>query len=311
MVEHQSAIEREDRDLGLGAILTEGTTRLVDRDGRFTVERIGRGFRAFLNLNHVLLTMSWPKFLALTAMSHLVFNTIFAIALVGCGREAISGGAELSTFGRAFFMSVQTSSTVGYGHLAPSSLAAHVLTTIEVFCSLLGLALVAGLMFARFSRPMADIMFSKHALIAPYRGGLGLMMRIANRRRNHIGDLRARIIVTMCARRDGKHRREFYDVELERRRVSFLALSWTIVHPIDDKSPLAGLTAAEFRNRDGEVIVLLHGMDETFSQVVHARTSYIADEIRWNQRFTPMFERTPKGTMTIHLGRLHDSEAVT
>jgi inward rectifier potassium channel len=310
MVEHQSAIEREDKDLGLGAILTEGRSRLVERDGRFTVERVGRGFRAFLSLYHALLTMTWPMFLGLTGLSYLAFNTAFAFGFVACGENAISGEIDFTPFGKAFFLSVQTSSTVGYGHLAPHSLPAHVLTTIEAFCALLGLALVTGLVFARFSRPMADIVFSDNALIAPYRGGKGLMMRLANRRRNHIVDLEARVILTMVSLRNGKEVREFHDLEMERRKVSFLALSWTLVHPIDEESPLAGVAADEFRKRGGEIIVLLQGMDETFSQVVHTRTSYVADELRWNERFLPVFERSPKGPVRIHLGLLSESEAV-
>jgi inward rectifier potassium channel len=307
----RTSIEKENRDLGFGAVIAkqEGS-RLLNRDGTIAIARVGGGFRAFLSLSHALLTMSWPMFILTVVGTLVAFNLLFAIALVACGPGAISGDEVGGAFGRAFFLSVQTSSTIGYGHLAPASMAAHVVTTVEAMCSVLLLALATGLVFARFARAQADIVWSSHALVAPYRGVKGLMFRLANRRKNQIVDLRARVILTMFGP-DGMTERAFHDLALERTTVTFLPLSWTIVHPIDERSPLHGVDLAEFRRRGGEIIVVLHGIDDDTAQPVQARTSYAADDVHFGARFIPIYERERKaGPIRMDLGRIDEWEEV-
>src|SRR5262249_33054753 len=242
---------------------------------------------------HTMLTLSWPGFFAVVSVLYLLFNIVFAEAFLLCGPDALAGpGSDMlgGHFSRAFFFSVQTFATIGYGQIGPNGLAANSVVTVEALVGVMSQALATGLLFARFARPTASILFSRQAIVAPYAGGRSLQFRIANRRRNQIMELEAQVLFTlMQPDESGRLVRRYHLLALERNRVTFLPLSWTIVHPIDDRSPLAGRTVDDLRRDAAEVLVLLSGTDETFEQTVHARTSYRADEIVWDARFSPMF----------------------
>ncbi len=304
--------QTEDRDLGFGSVVASSSRRrLLNRDGSFNVERHGLGWRTTLSLYHSLLEMSWPRFTALALAAYLIVNAIFACAYVAAGPGALEGmpaGSAGERFLQGFFFSVHTLSTVGYGHIVPASLAANLLMTVEAIAGLFGLALGTGLIFARFSRPRANIVFSRAAIIAPYRGGTAFEFRLANRRRNQLIDVEARVLFS---RREpaanGRLKRNFYQLDLERRRVTFFPLAWTIVHPIDETSPLWRVTPEELVASDPEFLVLLTGIDETFSQIVHARTSYKADEVVWQARFTNIFKRSdPNAPLAVDVSRIHE-----
>ncbi|MHC4958240.1 MAG: ion channel [Planctomycetota bacterium] len=305
----RTSIESENRDLGFGSVIAgQAGSRLLNRDGSFAIARVGGGVRAFLSLSHALLTATWPTFLLLVVATLVAFNLLFAGLLIACGPGAIAGDEIGGAFGRAFFLSVQTSSTIGYGHLAPANVAAHVVTTIEAICSLLLIALATGLVFARFARAQADLAWSSQALVAPYRGVDGLMFRIANRRRNQIIDLRARVVLSIFGA-DGVSERSFQELALERTHVTFMPLSWTIVHPIDENSPLHGVDLEEFSRRGGEIIVILNGIDDDTAQPVHAKTSYAAEDIRYGAKFVPVYERDRKaGPIRMDLSRIDEWE---
>jgi inward rectifier potassium channel len=178
--------------------------------------------------------------------------------------------------------------------------------TLQSMVGLIGLALATGLIFARFSRPTAKIVFSRNAVIAPYRGRTGFMFRIANKRKNEIVDLEARVIFSRAERDGGRVVRRFYTLPLEREKVSFFALAWTIVHPIDEESPFWDLTHEGCVAADVEILILLTGMDETFSQTVHARSSYKPDEIVWNARFEDIFHyAAEQGPVSMDVSRIH------
>lgn len=306
--------EATDRDLGFGSEVANRTRlRLINPDGSFNVERYGLGWREKLSLYHQLLTLSWPRFIGLVVALYLIANALFALAYIASGPGGLSGstaGSLPERFVETFFFSIQTFSTVGYGGIQPANLAANVVMTTEAITGLLAVALVTGLVFARFSRPMAHLLFSEHAVVAPYRGLTGFMFRIANSRRNQIVDLEARVILAARdPQRPGK--RTFQGLALERKKVSFFPLSWTIVHPIDDDSPLAGLSSSDLEAMDAEFLVLLTGFDDTFSQNVHTRSSYKADELRWNARFSTMFVTTSEDQpLAIDVARIHDIESV-
>ena len=308
----RNEIEAEDRDLGFGSeVAARSHRRFLNPDGSFNVQRHGLGWRANLSLYHLLLTMSWPRFVALVVVLYLLVNGLFAAAYAAGGAGSIAG-AEGGTFWarlvETFFFSVQTFSTVGYGGLAPTSLYANLVMTAQSVTGLLAVALVTGIVFARFSHPMADIVFSRHAIIAPYRGITGFEFRIANSRRNQIVDLEARVIfASLDANRSGK--RSFRELSLERDKVSFFPLSWTVVHPIDEASPLASLDAGELETMDAEFLILISGFDETFSQIVHKRSSYKAHELRWDVNFASMFEiDSSDRPVAMDIRRIHDLE---
>lgn len=305
-------------DLGFGVrVAGNSRKRLLNRDGTFNVQRSGREAGHRLSPYHTLLGLTWPRFLALLVAFYAVANLLFAIAYVGCGAAALSGptfatiSPSLARFLRAFFFSVETFGTIGYGSVAPMSLGANVVMTVESLFGLLSAALTAGIVFARFSRPTAAMVYSRYALIAPYQDGFAFMFRCANERSNQLIEARARLIYSRIELRNGARVREFSVLPLEFERVAFLALSWTIVHPITRSSPLYGRTARDLVNNEAEFLVLLSAVDETFSQTVHSRTSYRGDEIVWNARFRPMFVETPEeGISGMNLSLIHDFEPV-
>jgi inward rectifier potassium channel len=305
-------LEADLHDLGFGAVVArESRRRLLNRDGTFNVNRGGRGFLASLSPYHALLTMSWRSYFGLVISAYAVTNFLFALGYHLCGPGAleVSGGGTAS-FLEAFFFSVQTLATIGYGRIAPVGTAANAIVSVESLVGLLGFALAAGILFARFSRPLADIVFSRHAIVAPYGDMRAFEFRIANRRTNEVIELAAQVLFT---RLEGPERvRRFYALSLERPKVVFFPLSWTVVHPIDRSSPMSGLTRRDLVDTDAEFLILLTGIDETFSQTVQARSSYKPDEIVWNARFTDIYRRPRDGgTLSVDIARVHEIERLS
>ena len=305
----------EFRDLGFGAEVARGTRRrLLNRDGTFNVSLEGLDPLSSLSLYHWLLVISWPKFLAFISGTYLVLNTFFALAYLALGPDALqssAGNFATQPFYRAFFFSVDSFATIGYGNIIPVGVAANTLVTLEALLNIVGVALATGVIFARFSRPAAKIIYSRNAIIAPYRGMNALEFRIANARSSQLIEVEVQAILTRLERVAGSTVRRFYDLPLERNRVVFFPLSWTVVHPIDSASPMAGLTHQDLVSANAELLVLLSGTDETASQTVHSRSSYEAEEIIWGARFSNMFMRDEnEGIMGMDLKRIHDIERV-
>ncbi|GAC1513895.1 MAG: ion channel [Gemmatimonadaceae bacterium] len=302
-------------DFGFGTVVAEQSKkRLLNRDGSFNVARDGGSLVGALNAYHQLLTMSWPHFLALAAGIYIVVNSLFALGYMMLGPAALQGPADSHTGGflRAFFFSIETFGTIGFGEIVPATVAANVLVTAESMLQLLAIAVATGVVFARFSRPTARIAYSRKALIAPYRGITAFEFRIANTRSNQIVDLSATVLMAREQVVEGKRTRRFDVLTLERDSVVFFPLSWTIVHPIDATSPLYGMTEADLIASEAEFLVLLRGMDETFSQAVHARTSYTASEVVWGAKFTSLFKPIgDDGVPTIDMQKLHRFEAAS
>jgi inward rectifier potassium channel len=302
-------------DLGFGSVVArESRKRLLNRDGTFNVRREGLGYWEALSTYHYFLTISWPRFLSYVAASYVVLNALFAVAFVSCGSGALTGFAnqtEMERFWRAFFFSVHTLATIGYGNIVPVTFAANATVAVESLVGLLGFSIVAGIMFARFARPKAEIAFSDVAVVAPYRDKRALMFRIVNKKRNEIVEMEAKVLLARRKRGGAATDREFIPLKLERDRVVFFPLAWTIVHPIDEKSPLNGCSAGELRELDAELLILLNGFDETFSQTVHTRSSYKIDEIVWGAKFGNMFNPSrDDGTISVDIRRLHDVDRV-
>jgi inward rectifier potassium channel len=306
--------QARDRDLGFGAVVSrESRQRLLNRDGSFNVNRSGLGFFASFAPYHQLLTASWRRFLVAVSLSYLALNFVFALAYLACGTDALVGsGAAMmgGRFAQAFFFSIQTFATIGYGQVAPNGTAANIVVTVEALIGLMYQALATGLLFARFTRPTAVLLFSRDAVVAPYRDGYGLMFRIANKRRNEIIELQAQVLFSALEPdgRGGSVRRYVF-LPLERNRVTFFPLSWTIVHPIDTASPLANRTSEDLERAEAEILVLLSGIDEALEQSVHARSSYRAHEIVWNARFQSMYLKTDaRSRVSVDISRVHEIE---
>jgi len=311
----QGTPEAQSADLGLGTVApSQIRRRLLEKDGSFNVVRKGLNFWSSASLYHHLLNMSWSTFLGWAALAYLGLNCVFAAIYVGLDVQVhgLLGGEPavgFHRFLRAFYFSVQTSSTIGYGHISPQGDPANLVVTMESFFGLLSIALLTGLVFARFSRPTANILFSEHALIAPYgEGGRAFMFRIVNGRRSELIELQAQVILSWIDEGSPTHARRFHFLPLERERVPFFSLNWTIVHPIDDRSPLQGVDVETLERRQAEITVLLTGMDETFSQIVHARSSYRAEEIVEGARFVRMFQVSDDGRTELDIRRLDEHE---
>jgi len=298
-------------DLGFGSVVArESRKRLLNRDGTFNVRREGLGYWEALSTYHYFLTITWPKFLGYVAGAYIVLNALFAAAFVALGSGALTGfGNEepMERFISAFFFSVDSMATIGYGNIVPVTLAANALVAFESLVGLLGFAIIAGIMFARFARPRAEIAFSEVAIVAPYRGKTALMFRIVNKKRNEIVEMEAKVLLARRKRGGQVTDRDFIPLKLERERVVFFPLAWTIVHPIDETSPLNTCSPDDLRVMDAELLILLNGFDETFSQTVHTRSSYKVEEIVWGAKFRNMFNPLdPDGTVSVDIRKLHE-----
>ncbi|HTL03195.1 MAG TPA: ion channel [Vicinamibacterales bacterium] len=307
--------QARDRDLGFGSVVgRQSRKRLLNRNGTFNVTRAGLGWLEAL-APHELLRIGWPQFIGLVAGVYLLLNVFFAALFVAFGPDDLMGpGIEMlgGRLSQAFFFSIQTFATIGYGQVGPNGLAANLIVTVEALVGMMYQALATGLLFVRFARPRANIVFSHLAVIAPYNDGLSLQFRIANERRNEIIELEAQVLYS-AMEPDGRGGtvRRYTRLPLERNKVVFFPLAWTIVHPIDAASPLNGKTREEMAAAHAEVLVLLSGIDEMFEQPVHARSSYVTDEIAWNARFMSMYLPSDSGTdVAVDLKRLHLIEPV-
>jgi inward rectifier potassium channel len=286
--------DKDLQDLGFGAVVArESRQRLLNRDGSFNVERRGLNTITSLNLYHTLMTMSWSTFLGLVLLLYFVSNLFFGLLYSSIGAASIvdtSGDPTMSLFIRGFFFSVQTFATIGYGTIHPVGLIANLLVTVESYYSLLINALITGAVFARFARPTARIVFSDVAVVAPYRGINGFMFRLVNGRNNQLIELHAKVLFARFISEGGHVVRRFDFLELERESVTFFPLTWTVVHPITESSPMYGLTPQDLIDNDAEILILLTAVDETFAQAVHSRSSYKPAEIKFGHRFASVYK---------------------
>jgi inward rectifier potassium channel len=294
-------------DPGLTTQYAGPLMRTINKDGSLNIQRRGLSSIAGNAYLH-LVNISWARFWGLIALAYLLVNTLFATGYFLLGPQALHASDRdlgLTELTRAFFFSVQTLTTVGYGALYPHGTAANVLAALEAACGLTGFAFATGLLFARFSRPSAKLVFSGGMVVAPYREGTSLQFRIANQRRNVLMEVQAdMVLMTVEQGPDGQLKRNFVQLTLERKQVFFLALTWTVVHPIDESSPLWGKTHEDLEKLQAELLILIKGFDDTFSQVVHARYSYRWDEIDWSAKFVPAFYPAPEGHMVLDVSKV-------
>jgi len=308
-------VSEEDKDLGFGSkVVGESRLRFINRDGTFNVARTGIRQFSTLNLYHFLLTMSWKKFLLLVLLLYFVSNVVFGWFYTSLGAQALVDTSEApitNMLARGFFFSVQTFATIGYGTIHPVGTLANLLVTVESYYSLLANALITGLVFARFSRPTAKLLFSDVSVAAPYRGITGFMFRITNSRNNQLIEIKAQVTFSRFVEKNGELTRKLDTLKLERDKVSFFPLAWTIVHPIDEKSPMYGMTQEDFEKADAEILILLSAMDETFAQIVHARSSYKWDEIKFGYKFANLYnEKDINEPISIDIRKLSQIEKV-
>ena len=299
-------MEKAAFDPGITQLYTGQLNRAINPDGSFNVRRRGGTWRDVHPYLH-LVNLSWPGFLATLFCGYVLINSLFATLYYVLGPEQLSGvdaPTALGRFLKIFFFSSQTLSTVGYGAMAPKGNAANLVASFEALAGVLGFAVATGLLFGRISRPSAKIGYSANALIAPYQDGMSLQFRVVNRRRNDLMELEARVMLMTVESREGRAMRQYKLLKLEREKVLFLPLTWTIVHPIDEDSPFRGATPESMAAQQAEIMILIKAYDDTFSQTVLSRYSYRHDEFRWRKRFSPAFEVDTEGDLVLDLDRV-------
>lgn len=295
----QSTVEdtTQQDDLGFGDKVITSGGRLINQDGSFNIER--KGYQSWAPYQN-LVEMPWKQFALMILLFYLMINALFALAFVACGRECLSGvelNSDLFTFfSQSFFFSIQTFTTVGYGSISPIGFTANFIAALDALVGLMSFAMATGLVFARFSKPKAQLLFSKNAIIAPYRhrktGKMmnSLQFRIVNSRDNKLINLKATVILTWLGMLpDGSQTRRYATLPLERYEVSLLPLNWTIVHPIDDQSPLYTKESADLIQTSTEIMIMIQGYDDSFAQNVHTNSSYSCHEIEWGVKFASMY----------------------
>jgi inward rectifier potassium channel len=283
--------EQQRSDIGFGTTLTDASSRLVNKDGSFNVKRINVSFEAWFDVLHRLTVMSWSKFITLVFLIYFIVNCLFSVIYICIGTthlQGVKGVTAIERFWETFFFSAQTLTTVGYGHIAPMGVLTSAVSSVEALVGLLGFALATGLMYGRFSRPKSMILFSNNALISPYLDINAFMFRMINQSRNELTEVTVEMTLSRLETLpDGKTTRKYYGLELERKYVAFFSSSWTLVHPITEKSPLNGVSEDDLAQSDAEFLIYVRAIEDTFLQPIHARCSYRFTELVWGAKFRP------------------------
>jgi inward rectifier potassium channel len=255
---------------------------------------------------YAVLTATWVEFFSLVLLFYILTNLIFgALYFIVPGSVA---GVSPGSFLDDFFFSVETLATVGYGTFTPHTLYGHLLASLETFCGLLLTAMITGLVFARFSRPQARMLFSDVAVIAPYEGKTAVMIRVVSERSQGIADASAKMLVLREFRTaDGHVLRRFTDLPLQRAYSPIIALSWTLIHVIDENSPLWGKSPEDFKKNDVRIFISLGGYDEAISAPIVTRKSYSSDHIRFGHGFEVIMTDGPDGRIILDLTRFHNT----
>lgn len=303
-----------DTDSGFGINASDYGGRFFTKNGNANVKKVGIGFIDSISWYHTMLSIPRWKFLFIILLFYFVVNLLFASLYYIIGVEHLNGitaDNDLEKFGQAFFFSIQTYTTVGYGHINPTGFLASFTSSIEALFGLLSFAIATGLFFGRFSKPEAFIRFSENAIIAPYKDGTGLMMRMAPYKNTNLSDAEARITLGLSIEENGKLVNKFYQLDLEMDKINSLTINWTLVHPITKDSPLFGFVKEDFEVIDGEIIVFIKVFDDMFSEHVVKRVSYTFKEIVYGAKFDLMYNRNTDDTKTIlHLEKLNSFKKV-
>ena len=289
---------------------TQKQFRMIQKDGSLNIG-VNSKHVNYSDLYHDLLRLSWPKFATWFGLMFFFINALFGFVYFFLPNSEFEGFQHTEGFLRyldGFFFSVQTLGTIGYGRVAPVGILANVVVTIECYTGLFVIAVMTGLIFARFAKPHSKVIFSNKAVIKKFDGIPCLMFRVANERQNNITDARVRVFLVIQDLKNGY--REFMDLKLERDYSPIFALSWTIAHDIDESSPLFGLSMEDLKRRSAEVMVTFSGTDTTLSQVMHAKSSYIADEILVDHDFVDVIKRHPDTSVSLMLEHFHEVKAL-
>lgn len=293
---------KAESNTGFGTNASSYGGRYITKSGNANVRKTGIGFFKGISWYHTMLTIPRWKFFFIIILFYFIVNCCFASLYYLIGVEHLKGieaTTKLDQFGQAFFFSIQTYTTVGYGHISPSGFTASFLASVEALFGLLSFAIATGLFYGRFSQPRAHILFSENALISPFKDGQALMIRLTPFKNTQLTDAEAKITVGIQLEENTIVTNKFYFLELEMNTINSLNLSWTLVHPITESSPFFGLNENDFKSVKGEVMVYIKAFDDMFSNTVVKRTSYTFDEIVYGAKFDLMYTRSQDDTKTV------------
>jgi inward rectifier potassium channel len=303
---------------GYGVNSNQYGGRFINKDGTPNVTKSGIGYFERLSWYHTFLKMSRWKFMGTILVFYIVMNIIFGVIYYLLDPQdilGVSSNTHLGKFAESFFFSCQTFTTVGYGRISPVSFMASAISSFEALLGLLTLAVITGLLYGRFSRPKAYLRFSNNALLSPFHNGKAIMLRLAPYKNSTLTDVEASVTLGLILEEDGNMVNKFYQLPLEYSHVNSLTLSWTIVHPVNEASPFYNFKESDYKSLKGELIVFIKAFEETFSNMVVARTSYTLEEIILDASFSSMFHRAEKGNKTIlnldQLNTIKKSESLT
>jgi len=303
VIKRINPFSKTNNDTGFGTNVSGYGGRFINRDGSYNLEKTGVSFWDRFSLFHSMLNMPLWKFIVVIVLFFITVNLLYTLIYFFFGSGGFTGiiaSTDWQRFKELFFFSTETFTTVGYGRVNPIGDAVNVVAAIEAMSGFLSFAVATGLIYGRFAKPKAFIAFSDHALIAPYQDKKGLMFRIASYKDNHnLTDAEIKANLALQLQENGEATYKFYSLDLERNKVDTLMMNWTVVHPIDENSPLLGLTEEDYRAADVEVYVQIRGFDDVYSTTVIQRTSYTYEEIVFNARFVPMYRESEDGKTTI------------
>lgn len=292
------------QDLGFGSRIIKIGDRLIRKDGSFNIIRKGK---VSWDTYQTFIEMPVGQFYLITIVTFLVINTFFALLFLMVGIEQLNGvpkGSWISDFLYAFFFSIQTFTTVGYGGINPVGISANFISSLCALVGLITFAMVTGLFFARFSRPRSHIAFSEKAILTPYQDIMSFQCRIVNRRDHKITNLNAQLTMTWLEQTETGYRRYYEGLPLERNRIVLFPLNWTLVHPITKDSPLYNKTLDDLKKLHAEFLIMTTGFDESYNQVIHANSSYICSELATDVKFKLMYTSSRRDVTKLNLDEL-------
>ncbi|MCU0431428.1 MAG: ion channel [Cytophagaceae bacterium] len=294
---------------GLSNKTVAAEERILSKDGSFNVSRSGVPFLGYFSAYHWLISISWNRFFALVLAAFVVVNVVFTSVFLFIGFDhfkGVEGESYWDKAGEILFFSVQTLTTVGYGRISPIGFSSGIVASLESLCGLMAFALITGLLYGRFSKPNARLLFSSNALLAPYKNIRSLQFRVANARRNQLIEVEVSVIYSIIRAEENGPVRRYYTLNLERNKINFFPMPWTVVHPIEEESPLAEESLQSLLEGEAEWLILLKGFDDVFAQQIHVRYSYTAKEIIEGAKFNSIMKFEKGKPVTIQLDKISE-----